>query len=468
MRDRNPGCRSAVTCFLSLTLSGCIAYTPAPLDPLVERDVLRCRARDVVTAPAAERANTNAAWFPLARDIQLADGLTLSEAGTLALFYSPKLAAKRRELNIAGAQVIQAGLLPNPEVYVGPRISTADSSLILPATLSWKVPFLGELGAERAHAESMAEDARWRVMDAELETLFEVRRLFLRVATLQEQRRILAGVQSMSQKTMEWVERLHGAGEVDAVTLYLARTEREEVAFSAEAKSLALENASNALLALVGLLPEAAVAPVLRPSPFALPELPAVDSDRLLRHPKLQAARALFEAADNALWLEIVKQYPRFSVGPDFESDDGEAQIGVGVGVILPLFDRNRGGIREAEERRHAAREMYREILLALSHEEAAARAKAKSAERLLDAYQKGTGGTAREMERALDARLRSGHSSVIEVLAARAAIAKARIRELDLREASLGARLRAAVTGGWVVEKHPIPVKPEKTTEDE
>ena len=49
--------------------------------------------------------------------------------------------------------------------------------------------------------------------------------------------------------------------------------------------------------------------------------------------------------------------------------------MGAGVGVELPLFDRNRGGVAEAEQLREATRERLSNSLLRLSHAEAQARA---------------------------------------------------------------------------------------------
>ena len=71
-------------------------------------------------------------------------------------------------------------------------------------------------------------------------------------------------------------------------------------------------------------------------------------------------AIAALASAEASLRLEISKQYPTIRFGPEFEDDRGEPTIGLGFGVTLPLFDRNKGNIAAAEESRQRARERMR------------------------------------------------------------------------------------------------------------
>jgi outer membrane protein TolC len=75
----------------------------------------------------------------------------------------------------------------------------------------------------------------------------------------------------------------------------------------------------------------------------------------LLRRTDLLSALATYAATQAALQLEIAKQYPDVHLGPGYEFDQGDNKWTLGFGLTLPLFNRNRGPIAEAEARRAEA-----------------------------------------------------------------------------------------------------------------
>ncbi|MCC6672631.1 MAG: TolC family protein [Planctomycetes bacterium] len=433
------------------SLCACVGYAPEPLEPHEALRLLAARAHDDVRFDRPGPWSTD--WFPLQAEVRIADGLTLGEANALALFSSPAVRAARAEARVAGAQVLQAGLLANPELFLGPRISTQDSELIFPASLSWELPLWGKRAAESDGAAARSTESQMRVIEVELETLLQVRTAFLRLDRLLREEAVLAAVSASGTQIVEWVEGLARSGEVDAVSAYLARTERDEASAALEGVRAEAARSRRALLALLGLLPDAPVTFTVDTTSY-LPELPDPDRDALLSLPSLRAAEAAYAAAEAALRLEIGKQYPGIRFGPEFENDRGDASIGLGLGITLPVFDRNRGAIAAAQESRVRAREGYVARLLEASHAEATARADLATAERLLRIHTGGALRNAEEATRALDIRLRTGRADVVEILAAQRAIARARTRMLELEEQAAAARLRAAVTGGLTLRR--------------
>jgi outer membrane protein TolC len=69
---------------------------------------------------------------------------------------------------------------------------------------------------------------------------------------------------------------------------------------------------------------------------------------------RLDVRRVLAEyaAAEANLQLEVAKQYPDIQLGPAYDFDEGHNKFSVGVGMTLPLFNRNQGPIAEAVARR--------------------------------------------------------------------------------------------------------------------
>ena len=119
-----------------VALPSCVSYSPDPLTPTDELSVLNARATKSIRVD--HRGPGLASWFPLTAQVRLADGLTLGEANALALFYSPAILKARAEARVAGAQVLQAGVLANPALFLGPRLSSGDSKGF--QTPSFRIP----------------------------------------------------------------------------------------------------------------------------------------------------------------------------------------------------------------------------------------------------------------------------------------------------------------------------------------
>ena len=234
------------------TLSACVSYTPEPLVPPEELRLLVLRAEESVRVD--DRGPWQASWFPLEAEVQLADGLTIGEANALALFYSPAVLAARAEARVAGAQVLQAGVLANPELFLGPRISTEDSQVIFPASIIWELPLWGKLDAERDLAGARLTEKRLDAIEVEIETLRKVRESFIRLGRLQRAEVVFAAVLASTKQIVTWVKGLRSAGEVDAVAHYLAQAERDEASVAQERVRIEAIRVRRELFSLIGLL----------------------------------------------------------------------------------------------------------------------------------------------------------------------------------------------------------------------
>jgi outer membrane protein TolC len=401
-------------------------------------------------------------WFPFKREIQIEDGVDLAEACTLALFYSPKVREARAQARISGAQILGAGLLSNPELSLGPHVSTRDSQLIFPVGLSWELPLWGRAEAERDAADHNLRRSRLQIVQIELDTLTEVRASYLRLRRLNRELAVLRAAEQENRALVTWVQELVGAGEVDAVELFLARSELSDLRVQATNVEVELLETRRELLLHLGLLPSAPLQFLTDHLPDQLPEPGPSNRDALLRMPQLQAAEAAYAQADAELRLEIAKQYPAIQLGPEVESDRGDTTIGIGFGISLPFFDRNQGGIAVAEERRVQARQDYESTLIATLHEEAQARAALDAAIALLKLFDQGPMRDVQAVQDAVRARLETGRVNVLEVIATQRAIAQSLAHRLELEEKTDLARLRTAVTAGLAFDSRQIQQTPE------
>ena len=80
-----------------------------------------------------------------------------------------------------------------------------------------------------------------------------------------------------------------------------------------------------------------------------------VRDEALLNRPDILAALAGYAASETALQLEVARQYPDIHLGPGYTFDKGSDQWALGVALELPVMNRNRGPIAEAEARRREA-----------------------------------------------------------------------------------------------------------------
>jgi outer membrane protein TolC len=109
------------------------------------------------------------------------------------------------------------------------------------------------------------------------------------------------------------------------------------------------------LAAAVGVPSSALSAVKLDFSTFqSLPGVPGETARRkaLTHRADLLAQLANYRAAEEAVRVEIAKQYPDVHLGPGYDFDQGENKWTLGFSVELPAFNRNRGGIAQAEAKR--------------------------------------------------------------------------------------------------------------------
>jgi len=96
--------------------------------------------------------------------------------------------------------------------------------------------------------------------------------------------------------------------------------------------------------------------------------------------------RAEYDVAEEALQLEIRRQYPDLRLAPAYGREDGMDRLGGGLSVPLPIFDGNRRAIAEADATRAAARAAWEDSVQRAVCDAAAARLRLVAAEERLAA----------------------------------------------------------------------------------
>jgi len=310
--------------------------------------------RTFVASQLEERAGNGLPDLPPGADpalppqVAVADGLTEAEAVAVALWNNLEFHATLAELGIARADLLEAGLLPNPILsLVFPGDSTVrEGTLSVPIQLLQRRTRveIATLDAERV-AQGLLQTGLRLVRDVRLAHA-ELGLAELRATLLERESVLLADVAEIATQQL-------AAGSISA--LEADRIQADALTAMA-ARQDALRQLTAARWHLAGLLGLSDLDTKVSgaedgPSAEPLPNLDALVELALASRPDLRAAEIVVEAAGAAARLQRQQVYD-FLALLDFDQEAGEdVEIGGGLQIDLPIFNRNQGGSMRAESR---------------------------------------------------------------------------------------------------------------------
>ncbi len=290
--------------------------------------------------------------------VEPAAPLTIELALQLALDGNPTLAAARREVEAAAAQVLQGSLRPNPEL----SYQTEDASRISrTSSVELGLPFetAGKREA-RVRAADLGRQVALSDLDGRaLRVRAAVVAAFFDVLAAQELAVLAADSVRLAQRATDIAAKRVAAGKVSPVEETRARVAEAGVRVTQTQSDSELRNARRRLSSLWG-----------NPTPnFSsaqgeverLAELPPADAieQRLATSPLLQRAQRELERRRSLVSLEQSRAVPDFmlSVGVRRSLETPGNLALLGVTVPLPVANRNQGNILEALRREDKARD---------------------------------------------------------------------------------------------------------------
>jgi outer membrane protein TolC len=208
---------------------------------------------------------------------------------------------------------------------------------------------VAEQGVELARL--LAAESAWRIY-------VEVRDAVLEAAFAQRAHTLAERFAQLRTMFAEQVEALVRAGAAASPDLLTARIEADRACAAAAQTSTQLALARAHVAAACGVPAADLVGHTLAPPTLMSDGVP---EQAVLERLDLQRGLAEYELAERALELELRKQYPDVHLGPGYEYDQGARKYLFGIGVDLPLFDRNQGPIAEALAQRDAVAARFRE-----------------------------------------------------------------------------------------------------------
>jgi outer membrane protein TolC len=362
-----------------LAVAGCATYTRVPLDPHRELAALRDRSLDGFAVehavPGQEDRAAQVAFEP-------SDGFSEAEVVAVGLTLNPDLRAKRLEMGEARSLLIAAGIWPNPEVglaWLG-GIAGASGSVV-EADVLFELLRLGERSARKEAARARMEEVGADVIAQEYRTVAEVRSHRWAVLAAYQSVRLLEEEASLRERASDLVRQRRQVGEGTELDISVSELELAETRRDLRQAQGELEAQQRLLNRLLGLPPDYALRLSEAGQPLTITvfeDLADEELDRRLLQGRfdLRASEAAYARAEEELKAAILRQYPRLRLGPAFQRElEGDASLGLGLSLELPLFDRNQGEIAERQAARDRLRAEYQALLHRIRADAYAARA---------------------------------------------------------------------------------------------
>jgi len=296
--------------------------------------------------------------------------LSLQKALSLALVRNPELKAFSWELRASEAMKLQAGLLPNPEVEFemeefdseGTGFDTAETAIVLSQ--------LVELGGKRRNRQAVAKLesglAGWDYEAKRLDVFVETTQAFIDALAAQKSVALATEAVALATKVHTAVGERVKAGKVSPLEESRASVELSMSKIGLERSKKELEASRTRLGAMWGNSKPlfSAVSGRFETVLDSIPSIRSLEGD-VARNPDIARWDTEMELREATVALERSAGIPDLAASAGMQQFEatGEDALIFGVGITLPIFDRNQGSIQAArhqlskadEERRAAA-----------------------------------------------------------------------------------------------------------------
>ncbi len=445
---------------LLAVVGGCASLDPKP-------DINRA------ASTVAERSGVTPVWTePWESSLSAWDGrspLKVEQAVAMALRNNREIRGQVESIAASRADLVQAGLLPNPVVGLTLRFpfdpvsggSFIGAQVVQSFTALWLRD--GKIKAADARLNQTVLD----ISDKALRLVAEVKSTHARITFGQSDLVLNDDNLATIQRSIDSLDaRVHGG---EGTPLDVNRAKQQQAKAQAE-RAIVLRDLAKErrrMLELIGYASEGAdwtadVGTTAMSDPL-LDEAAAITlagSQRL----DVAAARSIVESLRADLSVEEKGRLKDFGVGADFERDvDGKKTIGPVIEVGIPIFDTNAAQIAKAGSLARAALANYEAIAQRAVREARVAWVDLDIASRLAEQYRSTVLAISEGNLRLAQAALKSGQADVTVLLDAQRELIDARRTLKDLeRDAALAQIALEQAVGGLLVGRpadcHAVP----------
>jgi outer membrane protein TolC len=350
--------RGAVIGAASFALAACASYQSLPLDTHVH-----------LKHKLSELAHSG---------VRIDQPLSVYDVAVLAVQNNPDLIATRTQRGVARAQVLEAGLLPNPSVsasylfLLNPNAAAGVLFDAVAASVSQDIQKTITMKGRLRSAQAAALQVDASVLWEEWQLIGKARLAVFDIIQDEKLRKVLTAYHETLRDRFERGRNALGQGNVTLATVapdLAAVSDTRKALFDLERD---LDTHRHDLNAMLGLAPEVVLPlktqlQVLQVDPQAVMRALA---DIANRRPDLIALQLGYRSQDEKFRGTIVGQFPALTFGPSYSRDTSDVRsFGPQLTMDLPIFDRNQGNIAIEKTTRDQLRAEF-EARLSAAHSE--------------------------------------------------------------------------------------------------
>lgn len=356
---------------LLLLLQSCASFHSKPLTQGAVAQAL------TVPTASALRRRSRELRNPLLRPVTLDPNrpLTPEEAAILAVLINPSLRAERDRIGISSAQLMAAGLLPNPKITLTGGVVTSGPGVTDPFGIgaSWDFTSLITRSARRQAAKASLGQVRLDVAWAEWQVAEAAKAAVFNQVALEREVRVAEGMDQRLRKNLKVIQHAYDRHQRTILQLSAARTASSTAHATLLGLREQLARAQEMLLRALGLPAGSKVrvrSDIQLPARLALPSVRRLVDGLRTRRLDLRALRRGYYSQQLKVREAILAQFPRISLGLSRSRDNtGVYSIGFSAGIELPFFNRNQAAIAvQRATRRRLYDEYVNRVFIARSN----------------------------------------------------------------------------------------------------
>jgi outer membrane protein TolC len=326
--------------------------------------------------------------------VRINQPLSVYDVAVLAVENNPDLIATRTQRGVARAQVLEAGLLPNPSVsasylfLLNPDTAAGVLFDAVSASVTQDIQKTITMKGRLRTAQAAALQVDASVLWEEWQLIGKARLLVFDIVQDEKLRRVLVEYRDTLQNRFDRGSKALAEGNTTLATVapdLAAVSDTRKALFDLERD---LDSKHHDLNALLGLAPEVMVPlktqlQVLQVDPKAV--MRALN-DLADRRPDLIALQLGYRSQDEKFRGALVGQFPALTFGPSYARDTSDVRsFGPQLTMDLPIFDRNQGNIAIEKTTREQLRAEFQARLSAAHSEVLASLATQRLLARQLD-----------------------------------------------------------------------------------
>ena len=344
-------------------LISCSAYHPKPLTEQAIQQQQETPSAEQLSILATQIKHPYLQAIPF----NIKDGLSPDEAAILAVLRNPELRAIRNRHGIAAAQLLQAGLLPNPRVSYNFAALTGGLTqgkvTGLGLGLDWEVTALitqaNKIAAAQAEQQAVDLQVAWQ----EWQLAQAAKTAVYQLVVYAKQQALLEEINQRLEENRVRMQQAADQGLVTELDRVAATTAKNAVDIRLQAVIQQKNQHQQRLNRALGLKPYDAInlqQTIDLTRSLSMPTYDELIKNLSHRRLDLMALQQGYQNQEHQLHIAVLQQFPKISIGiTQTRNNSNYYTLGAGIAVTLPIFDQNQGVIALASATRQQLFDEY-------------------------------------------------------------------------------------------------------------